>query len=257
MKLERKRVISIDVSIGPYESFIDQILKLASKRKSSYICAANVHMTVEAYKNKGFQQVVNNANLVTPDGMPLVHALKLLYGIKQDRVAGMDLMPDLLKKAEAEGLPVFFLGSTKEVLDMILERLSLEHPDLKIAGVYSPPFRPLTAKEHEGIENILNNSGAAIIFVSLGCPKQEMFMARMKGRVNAVMLGVGAAFPVYAGLRKRAPRWMQRLSLEWLYRLGQEPRRLFKRYAYTNTLFIYLLLKELLKKRRGYWRLKN
>ena len=245
MKLERKRVISIDVSIGKYEEFIENILWLAEERVSSYVCIANVHMTVEAYRNKNFAYKVNNANIVTPDGMPIVYALRMLYGIKQDRVAGMDLLPDLIREAEERSLSVFFYGSTEPVLDAISKKLKRDHPHLRIGGMFSPPFRKLNNAEKEEIAAMINNSGANMVFVSLGCPNQEKFMSEMKDKINAVMLGVGAAFPVYAGLKKRAPRWMQKLALEWLFRLMQEPRRLMKRYAYTNTYFVYLLMRDI------------
>jgi len=246
--LERQRLISIDLSLGKYKDFIEEIIRLAKEKVSSYVCVANVHMAVEAHDNPDFQEVVNCADIVTPDGMPLVKALKLLYGIEQERVAGPDLMPDLLKAAEKEGLRVYFYGSTQEVLDAILEKIKREFPNLKVAGVYSPPFRPLSEEELDKIAEEINSVSPNIVFVSLGCPKQEKWMAYMKGKINSVMLGVGAAFPIYAGLQKRAPKVMQKLALEWFYRLLQEPRRLFKRYFYTNTKFLFLLLKELLRR---------
>ena len=245
--LERKRLISIDVSVGPYTVFIRQIADLAERRKSSYVCVANVHMTVEAKRDKEFREVVNNADLVTPDGMPLVYALRLLYGLRQERVAGMDLMPDLIKESEKRGFSVFFFGSTRDVLDRILKRIESEFPALRVAGSYSPPFKPLEDLDLDRIAEMIEESGPNIVFVSLGCPKQERFMAMMKGKINAVMIGVGGAFPVFAGLKKRAPGWMQKAALEWLYRLIQEPQRLTLRYAYTNTLFLYLLARELLR----------
>ena len=248
--LQRRKVISINISTGKYKDFIKEILFLAKKKESSYICVANVHMTIEAYNDENFKNIVNSADIITPDGMPLVKALKLLYRVEQDRVSGPDLMPDLLRKAESQGLSVFFYGSTEEVLKAIIKRARVEYPKLQIAGTYSPPFRELTGEEKEEIAELINDSGANIVFVSLGCPKQEKWMAEMKGKINAVMIGVGAAFPIYAGTQKRAPRWMQKLVLEWFYRLCQEPRRLFKRYFYTNFKFLYLISKELFRKKK-------
>lgn len=243
---EKKRIVSIDVTQASYSYFISQIINLGRNLNSSYVCVANVHMVVEAYKNPEYASFINSADLVTPDGMPLVKALKLSYGLSQERVAGMDLFPDLLSEAEKQGQSIFLYGSTENVLQNISRRISSEHPTLKIAGIYSPPFRPLTDSESSEIVTLINSSGANLVFVSLGCPKQEIWMANHKGKINAVMIGVGGAFPVYSGLQKRAPVWMQKSSLEWFYRLCQEPRRLIKRYLITNTMFIFLILKQLI-----------
>ncbi|MEJ2200035.1 MAG: WecB/TagA/CpsF family glycosyltransferase [Desulfuromonadaceae bacterium] len=246
--MNTRNVVSLDLSIGPYREFVDRIMALGKERVSSYVCVANVHMTIEAWRHADFASVVNGADLVTPDGMPLVKSLKLLHGIRQDRVAGMDLFPDLIAAAEKQGLSVFFYGSTEEVLERLLERVRCEHPALAIAGSYSPPFRPLSEEEDQTIVAGINASGAHLVMVALGCPKQEQWMAAHRGQIHAVMLGVGGAFPVYAGMQSRAPEWMQQYSLEWLYRLGQEPRRLFKRYLVTNSLFVALLVRNLAQK---------
>jgi N-acetylglucosaminyldiphosphoundecaprenol N-acetyl-beta-D-mannosaminyltransferase len=151
-------------------------------------------------------------------------------------------MPDLFAAAEKSGLSVFFYGSTEGVLKGILQRIDREHPQLEVAGAYSPPFRELSDSEQKEHVARINASGAQIVFVSLGCPKQEIWMARNMGKINAVMIGVGNAFPVYDGRECRAPQWMQKLSLEWFHRLCQEPRRLWKRYLVTNSIFLWLML---------------
>ncbi len=237
------KIISLDLSIGSYLSFVDRILALAKVKQSSYICVANVHMIIEAHWDAQFATMVNGADLVTPDGMPLAKAMKLLYGIKQERVAGMDLLPDILQKAQEEQLGVFFYGGTDEMLQHTKEYILKFYPRLSKHEYFSPPFRPLTEEEEAGIISKINNSEVHLVFVALGCPKQEKWMASMKGKIHACMIGIGGALPVMIGMQKRAPRWMQKLSLEWLYRLFQEPRRLFKRYFVTNTLFIWLLFK--------------
>lgn len=247
--LPKKRVISIDISIGKYNEFLNEIIKLAKKKKSNYICVANVHMTVEAYNDKKFQDIVNSAIITTPDGMPIAKAIKVFYNIEQDRVAGMDLFPDLLKESEKHNLKIFLYGSTDKILNKIKKKAKNLYPNLEIIGFYSPPFRELTEEEKEAIINYINSLEPNIVFVSLGCPKQEKWMAEMYGKINALMIGVGGAFLTFSGTQKRAPKWMQDLSLEWLYRLFQEPKRLFKRYAYTNTKFLYLFTKELLKQK--------
>lgn len=244
-----KHIISLTISIGSYQSFLKRIIKLVLKRQSSYICVANVHMTIEAYWDKEFATSVNNADLVTPDGMPIVMALRLLYGLKQERVAGMDLLPDLLKEAEERNLSVFFYGGTQEMLDKTKRFIQEHYPSLEKHNYLSPPFRPLTNEEEESVIKQINDTGANIVFVALGCPKQEKWMASMKGRINSCMIGIGGALPVMIGEQKRAPYWMQKASLEWFYRLIQEPRRLFKRYLVTNTLFIFLIIKQLFTNR--------
>ena len=245
--LLKKRVISIDVSVGSYKDFLTEILNLAKKKQSNYVCVANVHMLIEAYDNPSYREIVNNATITTPDGMPIVFYLKFIYKINQERVAGMDLFPDLLQKAAEQNLKVFLYGSTEEVLNKIVRKAKQIYPNLNIVGTYSPPFRPLTSSEKKYIINLINKLEPHIVFVSLGCPKQEKWMAEMYGQINSLMIGVGGAFPVFAGIQKRAPKWMQKLALEWFYRFLQEPRRLSKRYIYTNTKFLFLLTKDLLK----------
>jgi len=237
------------VSTGPYREFANTIIEKAKAGESDYACVANVHMLVETYKNNAFAQVVNDASLITPDGKPLTWALRLVHNVSQDRVAGMDLLPDLLKLAQDQQLPVYFYGGSEEMLMQTGLYLKSKFPSLPIAGMYSPPFRPLTAKEEKHVVDSINASGAKLVFVILGCPKQELWMASMKGRVQAYMIGVGGALPVLIGMQKRAPKWMQTGGLEWLFRLAQEPRRLFTRYAVTNSMFLFLFCKAYVQKK--------
>jgi N-acetylglucosaminyldiphosphoundecaprenol N-acetyl-beta-D-mannosaminyltransferase len=248
--MEKKQVLSIKVTLGTYPDFIAALIDKASNAQSSYTCVANVHMLVEAHNDPGFAKVVNEADITTPDGQPLTWAIKLLHGISQPRVAGMDILPDMLAEATQKQIPVFFYGGTEEMQLKTSSYLQASFPTIKIAGMYSPPFRPLTSEEETGIVTLINQSGAGLIFVVLGCPKQEKWMAAMRGRINGCMVGIGGALPVLIGMQKRAPRWMQKAGLEWFYRLCQEPKRLFKRYAITNTKFIYLLLKAKLSFRK-------
>lgn len=242
-----QQLIKLNLSLGSFQDFVNNIVALGQRKASSYVCVANVHSCIETYQDATFAQVVNQADIVTPDGMPLVKALAWLYGIKQDKVSGPDLMPVLLQASEKQGLKVYFYGSTDEVLDKLKDFCQVNYPKLSIAGMYSPPFRVLTEAETQTEIQQINESGANIVLVALGCPKQERWMANMKGKINAVMVGVGGAFPMLVGVQKRAPLWMQRNSLEWFYRLAQEPRRLFKRYFITNNLFIFLVFKEKMK----------
>lgn len=245
--MKKKKIITIGISIAPYTQFVKQIVDLALERRSSAVCIANVHMCIETWRDSTFAEIVNGSEMVTPDGMPLVNALRLLYDIKQDRVAGMDLMPDLFASAEKRKASIYLYGSTAKVQESIANKIKQEYPELRLAGGHSPPFRPLTVEEEQQDCERIIASGAHIVLVALGCPKQERWIANHKGKINAVMVGVGGAFPVFAGLQRRAPQWMCNTSLEWLYRLIQDPLRLFGRYLTTNSLFIFLLAREYLR----------
>ncbi|MEO7044801.1 MAG: WecB/TagA/CpsF family glycosyltransferase [Ferruginibacter sp.] len=227
--------------------FSDEIISLAYQKKSSMVCVANVHMFIEAYKDSKFLQIIRDADLITPDGIPLIWALRILYSLKQDRVAGMDLLPDLLRKIESQNIGVYFYGSTDIVLNNTKDYLKRKFPKLTIAGFHSPPFGTSPDQKESETINTINSSTPCIVFVVLGCPKQEKWMASMKNQIHTVMIGIGGALPVMLGIQKRAPRWMQKTGLEWLFRLTQEPRRLFRRYFITNSLFLWILLKESVK----------
>ncbi|MCO6497944.1 MAG: WecB/TagA/CpsF family glycosyltransferase [Chitinophagaceae bacterium] len=243
--MKKEFLINFGITTGAYHDFVQTITGWALSAKSAYICVANVHMFIEAHKDDLFSNIINNADMVTPDGKPLVWGLRLLSGIKQERVAGMDLVPSLLDQAEKYGVKVFFYGGTEEMLRLLEEKVQKNYPRLITAGAYSPPFKSLSDQEKKEIIDMINKSSPGLVFVALGCPKQEKWMAEMKGKIKAVLIGVGGALPVLAGIQSRAPKWMQECGLEWAYRLGQEPKRLFKRYATTNSLFILIMLKAL------------
>jgi len=240
-------LITFPVSTGTYKEMLNEIIESSHACISSNVCIANVHMIVTAYQDKQFASIVKKADIVTPDGLPLTWAMRLVLGIKQTRVAGMNLLPDLICAAEASKIPVYFYGGTHAMLEATCRHLSIHYPLLKIAGTYSPPFRTLTQDEENEVANLINSSGAKMVFVILGCPKQEKWMDKMKNKISTVMIGVGGALPVLIGMQKRAPAWMQKSGLEWLYRLLQEPKRLFWRYAVTNSLFIFLVARELIR----------
>ncbi|MEO6000848.1 MAG: WecB/TagA/CpsF family glycosyltransferase [Chitinophagaceae bacterium] len=242
--MKKVYLLGMSLNTGSYSEFVNQIIQHADRKISEYTCLANVHMLIEAYIDYNFARVVNNANIITPDGKPLAWALRFLYGIRQERAAGMDLLPDLLYRASVRNLPVYFYGGTRQLLDKTLQYINEHYPNLVVGGSFSPPFRKLTVKEEDLIIEDINNSGAHLVFVILGCPKQEKWMASMKGRINSMMVGVGGALSVMIGNQRRAPGWMQNAGLEWMFRFLQEPVRLFKRYSYTNSIFLYLLVKE-------------
>jgi len=247
--LTKKRILSINVSSGSYENFLETIFDYSEHKKSSYVCLANVHMLVEAHNSEKFQRVVNGADIVAPDGMPIAKSLGLFHDIKQERVDGMGLMENLLARCAERKQSVYFYGGTDEMLKNTKDYLGKKYPDITIAGMYSPPFRELTTTEKTSVIDSIAQSGANLVFVVLGCPKQEAWMNEMKGKIPAVMLGVGGALPMMIGTVRKAPKWVQKIGMEWFFRLMQEPRRLFKRYAVTNTTFIFLVIMEMLKKR--------
>jgi N-acetylglucosaminyldiphosphoundecaprenol N-acetyl-beta-D-mannosaminyltransferase len=240
----RKKVVSLNISILSYQEALQHIISKGKLHQSGYVCFANVHMTIEAYQHPEFATQVNASDLTTADGVPLKMALNHLYGIRQDRIAGMDAMPDLFKMCEAENLSVAFYGSNEETQAAIKQRIEKEHPNLKIASQIVPPFKALSQSEIDAYIQQINDSGANLVMVCLGCPKQEKWMATYSAQINAMLLGVGGAFATYAGEKKRSPVWMQKLALEWLFRLWQEPGRMFKRYFITNSLFMILMIKE-------------
>jgi N-acetylglucosaminyldiphosphoundecaprenol N-acetyl-beta-D-mannosaminyltransferase len=230
-----------------YADAAARVLAWASARESRYVCIANVHVTMESYDSTAFREIVNGADLVTPDGMPLVWALRL-FGVRgSTRVRGPSLTEKVIESAAASGVAVGFYGGTAAVLTLLLQVCEQRFPGLRIAYAYAPPFRQLKAEEDAAIVGEINASGAGILFVGLGCPKQERWMASHKGSVDAVMLGVGAAFDFLAGAKRVAPDWMQRGGLEWLFRLATEPRRLWWRYAYHNPRFVALLAGQYLR----------
>jgi N-acetylglucosaminyldiphosphoundecaprenol N-acetyl-beta-D-mannosaminyltransferase len=204
---------------------------------------------MEAYDSPEFQTVMNRADLVTPDGVPLVWALRLLGQPEATRVYGPDLTPILLEKAAEAQIPVGFYGGSPEVLARLLAVVRHRFPKVPIAYSYSPPFRPLSPQEDARIVDGINRSGAQILFVGLNTPKQDYWMAAHKGRVQAVMVGVGAAFDFLAGAKPQAPRWMMRIGMEWFFRLVTEPRRLWKRYLKHNPRFVLLFAAQLLRQR--------
>ena len=240
-----KNIIGLPVTALPFDDQITLILKWAKSLSSKVVCIANVHMLVEGYKDRAFTPVLQNADLVTPDGMPLVWMLRLMGASNQDRVAGLDVLSALCERASIENISIFFLGSQTAILEKMRAKLEQDFPNLQIAGMEPLPFRPLSEDEDQAVIQKLNESGCGLVFVSLGCPKQEIWMSQHKNRVQAVMLGLGGAFPVYAGIHKRAPKMVRSLGFEWLYRFMQEPYRLWGRYSTTIPIFIWLALKQL------------
>lgn len=247
--LEATKIINFPITALPFKEQIETILKWARKRESRTVYVANVHMLMEAYWHSDFGDVLKRADLVTPDGMPLVWMIRILAFREQERVAGLDILAGVCELAQTTDVSLFFLGSQTEILSRMHNRLKEEYPNLKVVAMEPLPFRPLTIEEDAALVKKINDSGAGIVFVSLGCPKQEKWIAQHRSKIQSVMIGLGGAFPVYAGLQKRAPSLVRNLGLEWLYRWVQEPRRLCKRYVTTIPPFIFLAFKQLLLSR--------
>lgn len=241
--------MNFPISLESFSGFVEHIVGLSNQKRSFLVCVANVHMFIEAYKHNDFALIIKEANIITPDGQPLIWALRILNGIKQERVSGMDLLPELLSKMSDAGVSAYFYGGTKAMMENAKSYLRTHYPTLKIAGFHIPPFTEHNLAVEEKIIDQINKSSPSIVFVILGCPKQEKWMYQMKDKINTVMVGIGGAFPVMLGMQKRSPKWMQKNGLEWLFRLSREPRRLFKRYWQTNTLFVWIFVQEFIKRK--------
>lgn len=242
------RVLGSFINAVSWDEAIAVIHHWARKRESRYVCICNVHSVVTARSNGEFSKVIREADMSTPDGAPIAWMLRRLGFPAQERINGPDLMLRYCAHAERTGESIFLYGGRIETLLLLEQRLNEDFPALRIAGLHSPPFRNLTEDEDRQVVEKINNSGAGTVWVGLGCPKQEHWMAEHRGTIKAVMVGVGAAFDYHAGTLRRAPIWMQRNGLEWLHRLCSEPSRLWKRYLLTNTLFLGLALSQLIRR---------
>jgi N-acetylglucosaminyldiphosphoundecaprenol N-acetyl-beta-D-mannosaminyltransferase len=249
--LEHRSILSMRVDATSYADAIERTLRWARAGESRTVGIATVNNVMESHDDRGFLDVMNDCDLVTPDGTPLVWGLKLLGVPDATRVYGPGLTPRLLARAASEGVPVGFYGGSPEVIEALGNVASRRWPDLRIAYAYSPPFRPLDEAEDEEIVGSIVESGARLLFVGLGCPKQERWRHEHRDRLPLVQLGVGAAFDFVAGTKRQAPAFMQRAGLEWLFRLATEPRRLWRRYLRHNPWFGALLGAQVVRTRLG------
>ena len=223
----------------------DEITRWITERTQHYVCVTGVHGVMESRADAELREIHNHSGLTTPDGMPMVWAGRWAGNRTIRRVYGPDLMLSVCERAAERGWSSYFYGAGEGVADQLAEKLSERFPGLKVVGTYSPPFRPLTADEDEDIVRTINAAAPDLIWVGLSTPKQERWMAAHAGRLNApVLLGVGAAFDIHAGLLRQAPRIFQRTGLEWLFRLVMEPRRLWRRYLYNNPAFLMAIVRQ-------------
>ena len=238
------RILGVNIAITNMQETVNLIMDHLEDIRGQFICLSNVHTTVMAEKDAEYRKIQNSAFLALPDGSPLALVQRLRGYRSAEQVAGPDLMPALWKATEHTAYSHYFYGSTPETIEALQKNLGSRYPELKIAGMEAPPFRPLTEEEDRQAVERINASGADFVWVGLGAPKQEKWMYEHRGRIHGVMFGVGAGFDFHAGTVKRAPDWMRRHYLEWLYRLVQDPKRLWKRYVQTNGKFLLLSVKD-------------
>ena len=242
----RVNVLGVGISVLNLRTALAAIAEAVRARRKGYLCVTGVHGVMEAQEDEAFKEILNAALLCTPDGMPMVWAGKLNGHRDMSRVYGPDLMLDVCAWSESSGAKHFFYGGADGVAELLAQKLKAKFPKLEIAGTFTPPFRALTADEEIKLQAQVRELKPDIFWVGLSTPKQEKFMAEFLPKVDAtLMIGVGAAFDFHSGRVRQAPRWMQRSGLEWLYRLGCEPRRLAKRYLRNNPLFVLKFLGQL------------
>jgi exopolysaccharide biosynthesis WecB/TagA/CpsF family protein len=246
--MKKYPVFGVNYCATDYEE-ASNILIQEAKNRNSYACSAlAVHGLMEAYKDHTFLCTVRNIDMVVPDGQPIRWALNSFHSLNlKDRVYGPTLTLHVLQKANKEQLKVYLYGSKPETLTKLSTFINVNFPNIHLCGIHPDRFREATPEEDQEDIAKINNSGAHIVLVGRGCPRQEKWVSNHRGKVNAVMMAVGAAFDFHAKTVKQAPEWMQQSGLEWLFRLVQEPGRLWKRYLTTNSLFVYLFIKHKLK----------
>ncbi len=236
----RVPVIGVPIDLMDWRGAVDSIAAWGRARQSRYVCLVNVHSAVSAVFDRGFRHVIEGSDMATADGAPVAWMLRQLGAPQQQRLNGPDLMWRYLAAEAPRAGRVFFYGGSEATLALLRERVQREFPGIEVVGKRSPPFRAATPAEDEADVARINAAQPHVVFVGLGCPKQEQWMAAHVGRIHATMVGVGAAFDYHAGVQRRAPEWMQQRGLEWAHRLLAEPRRLWRRYLVTNTTFVVL-----------------
>jgi len=244
--IPRINILGVGVSALTLSQAINQVTAWIESRACQYVSICTVHTIMECRRNERVRQAVNRAGLAAPDGMPLVWLSKWKSRQPVNRVYGPDFMLALCERSAARGYRHYFYGGAADVPELLATRLRTRFPGLNIVGTHSPPFRPLTAAEDADIIARINRTGADIVWVGLGAPKQDVWMAAHRSQLTApVLIGVGAAFDFHTGRIPQAPKWMQQNGLEWLFRLWQEPKRLWYRYLVYNPLFILYILAQI------------
>ena len=235
---QREPVLGVLVDVLDWDTAVERICDWAQRHESRYVSICDAHSIVRASRDGQHGHHIAQADMVTPDGWPVAAMLRRLGHPQQQRINGPDLMERLLVDAQSRGLGVYVYGTTDRTLQALQTALHMAYPDLRIVGMHAPPFRPLSPEEDAADIARIHASGAHLVMTGLGCPKEDRWMFEHRGRVQAVMLGIGAGIDFHAGTVARAPTWMRDHGLEWLFRLTQEPRRLWRRYLVNNTLFV-------------------
>lgn len=244
----KHNVIGVNVCAVDYESAVGKIIDAAQARRPLGVSALAVHGVMTGVMDSTHRHRLNQLELIVPDGQPVRWALNLLHGCKlKDRVYGPNLMLETCKKAAEEGISIFLFGGKQELLNTLESQLIKKFPELKIAGKLASKFRTVSAEEKQEIIDAINASGASITMVGLGCPRQEVWAYEFKDHVNMPVLAVGAAFNFHAGELAQAPPFLQKLGLEWFYRLMREPKRLWRRYVLLNPYYVSLVGLQLLR----------
>jgi N-acetylglucosaminyldiphosphoundecaprenol N-acetyl-beta-D-mannosaminyltransferase len=242
--IPRVDVLGVGISAIDMAQAVTEIARWVEEGERHYVCVTGVHGVMEARRDPELRDIHNASGLTTPDGMPMVWAGRRAGAARMRRVYGPDLMLAVCAQATERGWSSYFYGGSQGTPELLAERLTARFPGLRVAGTFSPPFRPLTLDEDRMAVDRINRSGAELVWVGLSTPKQERWMAAHADRLYAkALLGVGAAFDIHAGLLPQAPLWMQRSGLEWIYRLGREPRRLWRRYLRNNPRFLVEILR--------------
>ena len=244
---DRDNILGMEIDQISSDQALGKIVNWSIQARARYVCVSNVHQCMEAFDDPDFRKIINLADLVIPDSQVLAWAARFVgVGNRQPVIRGVDLMKNLCQLAAAKQIRIGLYGGTRESLAMLQRELRRLYPELLIAVAIAPPFRPLTARELLEHNAVINDANVQLLFVGIGCPKQEKWMATQKDSLSCVMIGVGAAFDFISGVTRPSPKWVHPLGLEWLYRLWLEPRRLWKRYFKHNPRFLmYLILQRL------------
>ena len=258
----KANIFGVEITPTTYDEAVDVIVSAARLGRSGIVSCHAVHALMTFSSDKSLREIANEFDMITPDGQPVRWALNLLHGTRlKERVYGPELTLRLCRRASEDGVPIYLYGGTPQVVEMLQRNLCEQFSSLVIAGYESPPFRALTDEEDSAVIDRINNSGAGLVFIGVGCPKQDLFAHSHRHTIKAVQVCVGAAFDFHAGAKSTAPAWMQRSGLEWMYRLIQEPRRLWTRYLGTNSLYLAKLFMSLLNvpnvmRQHSVWRKK-
>ena len=249
--MNQQYVLTMKTNAMNKTAFVDYVENAVRTKRSAYVCVSNVHMCMETYDSPTFRSILSHSDLVVADGRPIYWAQRLLGHSNAQQIRGLDITEEICGLSSSRGIKIgLYGGANSEILDRVVTNLKLRYPNIDIPYAFSPPFGVIKESERESIVTEINSKGVDVLFVGIGCPKQEIWMAKHKGEINCLMIGVGAVFDFISGEKKHAPRWMQAIGLEWIYRLCSEPKRLWRRYLKQNPRFIYHFFLQLFLKKK-------